>query len=413
MSNTINRRAFLHQAACAAAGSTILPNLAFAADKPPATAPAPEWRNRKDTMGYARLGRTNFMTSRAVFGAGGLYRGGGSLTLLEMALDRGLNYIDTGRPYKQSEAALSDLLKTARDKVWICSKAGHIGWPEQSLKPGQHKEAAKLYTDQLHESLKQLRVDTIDCYMVQGVEHDWVVTSEALYGAFDKARKEGKVRFYGLSTHTNVPKVCELAVKTGWYDVIMLAVNPNSLADLSPVIKKMREAGIGLVSMKTSGPIGRDKKAYDEAYKQDFEGKELSPYQRAYAYLLSRGGIDAFISHTPNRQILEENLAVPTLKLSQASLDRLERMAITEARGSCRHCGQCTSACPKGVNVADMLRYHAYVHNYNEREVAKALYDQLGRDKASLCTACGKCTIACPESINLAGVISSLQVDFA
>lgn len=415
MANRLNRRTFLEQTARTAMTGAVLGSLnAFGDEGPADTQPALEWRNKQPTMTYARLGRTGFMASRMVFGAGGLYgRGGGDTRLLEVAIERGMNYIDTGRAYAKSESIVADIARRHRERAWIVSKAGHIGWPDMKIQPGQDAEAAKLYTDQLEESLRQLQVDTIDCYMVQGVEHEWIVTMDALYEAFVKAREAGKVRYFGLATHTNVPRVCALAAETKRYDVVMLAVNPNSLPDLAPVIKKLHEAGIGVVSMKTSGPITRDPKVYDEHYREMFAGQELSPYQRAYAYMLFRGQVDASNSHMPNRRILEENLAVPTLKLSQAQLDRIERRTLAETRGSCRHCGDCNRACPEGINVADMLRYHAYVHNYRQRDVARALYETLGKDRAHWCTNCGACQVACPESIDLAAVISSLRLELA
>lgn len=412
MSDGMNRRTFLRQAARTAAAGAVIGNLElFGDDGSATTQPALEWRNKQPTMTYSRLGRTGFMASRFVFGAGGLYSRGGDMRLMELAVERGVNYLDTGRAYANSEAIIADFVKRHRDRVWIVSKAGHIGWPDMRIKPGQGAEAAKLYTDQLEESLRQLKVETVDCYMVQGVEHDWVVTMDELYEAFTKARTAGKVRYFGLATHTNVPQVCELAAKSKRYDVIMPAVNPNSLATLGPSIKKMRDAGIGVVSMKVSGPIRHNPKVYSEHYKQMFAGHELSPYQQAYAYMLFRGGIDAFISHTTNVKILEESLAVPTLKLGGAELNRIEEQTRNESRGACRHCGSCNHACPVGINVADMLRCHAYIHSYHERDVAKALYDALGRDRAHLCTDCGACQMACPESIDLAKVISALRIE--
>lgn len=369
-------------------------------------------------MSYSRLGRTNMMVSRCVFGAGGLYRTGGDLRLLETAIDRGMNCIDTGRAYGTSEAAISGILRRHSDKCWIISKAGHIGWPDMIVKPGEDSKAGKLYTDQLDESLRALQVDHVDCYMVQGVEHDWVVTMDGLYDAFTKARQAGKVRYFGLSTHTNVPKVCSLAAKSGRYDIVTLSVNPNSLkggpADkqvqpLAPVIQAMREAGIGVISMKTSGPIAKDPKVYDQTYDATYGGLKLSPYQQAYAYLLARGGVDAFVSHMPNYKILEENLAVPTLTLSQAAMDGIEERALADTRGACRHCGACSRACPEGIPVADMLRCHSYVHTYGQPEMAKALYETQGKDQTASCRDCGTCRGVCPESIDLPAVISSVR----
>ena len=73
MSDKMNRRIFLGQAVDAAAAGAVLGSLGTQVSaKPPVTQPSLEWRNRQPTMAYAKLGRTNFMASRCVFGAGGL-----------------------------------------------------------------------------------------------------------------------------------------------------------------------------------------------------------------------------------------------------------------------------------------------------------------------------------------------------
>jgi predicted aldo/keto reductase-like oxidoreductase len=415
MSDGMNRRMFLGRAASVAAGGTILGGLqALGQQTRPATGPALEWRNRQPTMSYAKLGHTNFMVSRCVFGAAGLYDGGkGDLRLLETAIERGMNYIDTARGYGQSESALAGIAKRHRDRVWIVSKARDMGYPRNVISRGEDARAAKLYTDQLEESLRQLAVDVIDCYMVQGVEHDWIVRMDSLYEAFSKAKKAGKVRYFGLATHTNVPDVCELAARTGRYDVVQLAANPTSLEELAPAIKKMRAAGIGVVSMKTAGPIGRNPKVYDGRYDSTLMGRKLSPFQRAYAYMLARGGVDAFNSHMPTRAILEENLAVPTLKLARADLDRIEEQTLAETRESCHHCGRCSRACPNGLNPSAMLRCYSYKHHYREPKMARAQYVMLEGNPAASCVGCGRCRDVCPASIDLPGVISSLRADMA
>lgn len=420
MAKPMNRRVFVGQMAKVVAAGALVRGLETAQAETPATGPAPagtqpalEWRNKQPTMGYTRLGRTNFMTSRCVFGAGGIAGRGGDLRLLEMAVERGLNYIDTGRAYPKSEATIAGLVKKHRDRVWIVSKAGHIGWPDMTIKQTEDAKAARLFTDQLDESLRELTVDTIDCYMIQGAEHDWIITMDALYDAFVKARKAGKVRYFGLATHANLPKVCELAAESGRYDVVMLAVNPNSLADLAPSIEKMRKAGIGVVSMKTAAPIRQNPKAFDEKYAGMFGGMKLSAHQRALAYMLFRGGIDAFNSHITSREILDENLAVPTLKLGSAELDRLERAAVAEARGACRHCGACARACPEGIRVSDALRCHAYAHGYGDREAARALYEVSLRAQASRCRRCGSCQAVCPEGMDLRAVVASVNAEMA
>lgn len=370
------------------------------------------WRNKQPTMGYRRLGRTGFMSSRIAFGAGGLFQTGGSTRVLEMAIERGLNYLDTGRAYRQSEATLAPLLKQHRDKLWLCSKAGDIGWPTMKVKPGQDALAARMYAEQLDESLRQMRVDHIDCYMVQGVEHTWVVSMDSIFEAFEKARKAGKVGAFGLATHTNVREVGAAAIETGRCDVIMLAVNPASFhAELKDTIRSLRDAGVGIVSMKETGTFGKapGQAAYDHLYGETFAGQTLSAHQRAYAYMLHVAGVDVCNIHMPNHKIMEEDLALPMLQLGRAEAGRLEQRVLAEVGGACRHCGRCTHACPNGVQVADMVRYHAYVHHYGDRAFARWQYGLAGGGRAHACTPCGRCADACPEPIDLPEIVQSVR----
>jgi len=412
MSSSISRREFIGHSARAVAGSYFLAEGVNAVGAEQATTQAAEklvWRNKQPTMAYQRLGRTNFMTSRLVFGAGGLYRGGGPLRLLEQAIEAGVNYIDTGRPYTGSEAAIAPVIKKSAGKIWITSKAGHIGWPDMQIKPGQDAEAARLYTDQLNESLKALGTDHIDCYMVQGVEHEWVVRMDSLYEAFQKARQAGKVSYFGLATHTNVEQVCLTAARSGRYDVIMPSIHPGSVAGLRPAIEAMRKAGIGLVNMKTGGAVRKNKQEFEKLYEGLFADQELSAYQRAQAYMLHRGRMDAFNSHMTNFTMLRENLAVPLVKLSQADLDQLESTVTAEAAGACHHCAACKGVCPVGLDPAAALRYYAYEQHYSSAEAEQALCRTALLGCMEACRQCGACGAICRAGIDLPSVVAHVR----
>lgn len=408
MGQELDRREFLGRAA-GLAGAMLAGNSLAAGETATAPASRPA-TTQPGGMGYTRLGRTGFMTSRLVFGAGGLFSRETSLRILEYAIERGVNNIDTGRAYTNSEASIAPVVKRHRDRLWITSKAGHIGWPDMRIQPGQDAKAAELYTTQLEESLRALNVDTIDCYMVQGVEHEWVVTMDALYAAFEKARQAGKVRYFGLATHTNIPTVCKAAAETGRYDVIMLSVHPGSLASLSDTLQTMRKAGIGIISMKTSGQIRDKGPDFEKLYGQQFAGRNLSPYQRAYAYLLGSGKIDAFNSHMPNLKILEENINAASLDLAAAEWNRLEPLAVAEACGACVGCGQCIAACPAGRNPAAAVRRQAYTSRYLAAEAEAALATAALTARGGACQACGSCSRVCPAGIDVSAAVQAAEI---
>lgn len=294
-------------------------------------------RNERPGMQYRKLGRTNFMASRLVFGCGAALAGGKAVKLLDQAFEAGINFYDIGSNayYRGSEQNLAPFLKAHRDEVWVSSKAPlriptehKLGQP---LTAEQGKLMAQQWTEYFEASLRDLDVDYVDAYYLMAVGDPVIVKCEQLYEAFVKQRDAGRVGHFGVSTHKRAQQVLEAAVETGWYDLAMIAITPAgwyewdsrsiaadtpSLKELRPVLDKARESGIGLVGMKaarylsqlTSGGKGNET-AFDSHYDEKLMSAKLSAFQRSYAYVLENG-IDVVNADMQNFAHFEENVAV-------------------------------------------------------------------------------------------------------
>ena len=100
----ITRREFLQYAAAAAAAPS-------------------EWRNRQSGMAYRRLGRTNCMISEFVCGGNTISPANNQH--VELAIDMGLNYLDTAPAYGrgQSEQGYRPVVAgSKRDRVFLATK---------------------------------------------------------------------------------------------------------------------------------------------------------------------------------------------------------------------------------------------------------------------------------------------------
>jgi aryl-alcohol dehydrogenase-like predicted oxidoreductase len=126
MSVPFDRRAFLAGTLAAAGGALVrTPHAAAAAG---ASTPEGEWRNRQPGMKYRRLGRTGFMVSEIV-------QGGDPVTPdnsrhVQVAVERGLNYLDTAPVYAggKSEPGFAEVLKAVgRDRVFLTTKVSAFG----------------------------------------------------------------------------------------------------------------------------------------------------------------------------------------------------------------------------------------------------------------------------------------------
>jgi len=330
---SMDRREFIKFSA-AVIGAPALLAAAGPETKEPAKADQVLHRNERPSMTYRKLGRTNMMSSRLVFGCGAALAGGKAVRTLDRAFEVGINHYDVGcnLAYKGSEKSLAPFYKAHREEIWVISKSPVRlkVQPGESVTVEQAQEAADGWAKQLDGSLGELETDHLAAYYLMGVGNPAVVRCEELYKAFQKAKTDGKVDSFGLSTHKNAQAVLEAAIETGWYDIAMIAVTPGGwydwdkkdlaegtppLAELQPLLAKARAAGIGLVGMKAARhlapkltALGRgDDTAFDKFYDEKFKTSPLSPFQRSYAYVLEHG-LDVVNADMQNLSHLEENV---------------------------------------------------------------------------------------------------------
>lgn len=115
--------------------------------------------------------------------------------LLDMALEAGINLLDTADVYGRgaAEEMLGRLLKGRRSKVLLASKV--LG----SLGPGTGGLSSKWIARALEGSLKRLGTDHLDLYMPHG--WDAGVPPEETFEALELLRKDGKFRVLGVSNY--------------------------------------------------------------------------------------------------------------------------------------------------------------------------------------------------------------------
>jgi predicted aldo/keto reductase-like oxidoreductase len=409
------------------------------------------WRSRDPRMDYRRLGRTNFMVSRIVAG------NAGDEALWRRMLDRGMNYYDTGRHYGNHEVNLSGFLGRYRDRLWVTSKAsGVAGWDKvdedvarlyrqaieaflgesggdllvlhnraiekqkatgekPDLRPAG-KRIAELYAQKLDESLGRMEIDHVDAYFMHGVELPWIFDCVEIWEAYEKAHTAGKVRHFGVSTHKHIKPVLAACVaanaKGPWrIDVIMPGVNPETFGQnndksfdhLRPELEALKEQDVGIIAMKTKGIQNRPVDAREKKFETLMGGKTFNEWERAKLWMLhlTEGLIDACIAAMANVQEMEADLALPMVQLSAAAERELRALVKLEMAASCHLCGECETNCPEHIAVTDMIRYHAYLHQYNDQTITKEAYRLAGYDPAKVCNNCGKCMDACDSGVDI------------
>jgi uncharacterized protein len=329
---------------------------------------------------YRTLGRTGLKVSVVGFGA--------MLTpepeVIRLAIERGVNYVNTARKYMggKNEDTVGKAVKGVRDKVFIATKV---------LSESRNK--ADVIRD-VEISLKALGTDYIDVIQLHdltGVERMFVAeTREAL----TLLKKQGKVRFCGVTTHQNEVAVLNALVDDPdrFFDTCLVKYNFKSDKTVTAAINRAAAAGIGVIAMKTQ--IG--------GYDTKGLGR-ITPHQAALKWVLQNPNVTAAIPGMKDLTQLKEDIAVMGMSLTYADLRRLDLYSEAIAPFYCNFCGSCEAGCPKSVKVSTVNRALMYAEGgYRDLSLARATYAELPpQATAAACGDCGGCVAHCVNGLDI------------
>ena len=204
------------------------------------------------------------------------------------------------------------------------------------------------------------------------------------------------------------------AAKVGGIDAIMLRYNFRTYGDdrLNRALDTAKEAGIGLLAMKTMASIPEDHEKV-----VDFRSKDFNLPQAKLKSIWADDRIDACVSEMENIQQVKENsaAAISTKKLSMGEFHQLNRLAALTAPYYCKGCSEiCESRIQSDLKVADILRALMYHESYGATERAKELYQSLSEGQRSLVNLdLGDASTACPQGIDIAQRVKKAEMALA
>ncbi len=150
-------------------------------------------------MEKVSLGNTDLQISRVGFGTMSLdVLNDSSETLLNHALEKGINYFDTADMYQQgaNESLIGRAFRGKRKDLILATKTGNkwrangSGWDWNPTK--------KNIISGIEESLQRLQTDHIDLYQLHGGTLEDPI--DDIIEAFELLKASGKIRYYGISS---------------------------------------------------------------------------------------------------------------------------------------------------------------------------------------------------------------------
>jgi predicted aldo/keto reductase-like oxidoreductase len=310
----------------------------------------------------------------SILGLGGMFDIPSNQLVLRQALKWGVTYWDTADCYEggRSERGIGSFFAKypeARNKVFLVSKS-------DARDPNG-------MTRLLDRSLERMKTDYIDLYFVHGISGVDELEKGTRTWA-EKAKAEGKIKFFGFSSHSNIEECLLEAAKLGWIDGIMMTYNYRIMhkTEVKEAVAACKEAGIGLTAMKTQGGWSFGSSSAAKLV-DTFIEKGFTDNQAKLKAVWTNPNIASICSQMPNITILMSNVAaaIDKTSLSAGDLRLLDQYAKETASNYCAGCSNiCETALGGSLPVATVMRYLMYYESYGDRHRARSLYGQLSSE---------------------------------
>lgn len=379
-------------------------------------------------MLYRKMGKTGDELSILGFGVMRLQEKKGKIIedmatrQIRLAIDRGVNYFDTGWGYHNgnSEPFLGRALGDGyREKIKLATKLPH--WLVKT-----REDMDKF----LNAQLGRLRTDHIDYYLIHGVDGEtWRTAKElGVIEFLDSAKKDGRIINAGFSFHGDKESFKEIVDACDWE---CCQIQYNYLDEQNQAgregLQYAAAKGLGVIVMEPlrggniAGKIPSAVQAiWDEA------AVKRTPAEWALRWVWNHPEVAIVLSGMNDEKHIEENIRIADEahpgSLTEEELrlvGRVEKKYRELMKVGCTGCGYCMP-CPSGVNIPYCFQVYNSLHMFGDARNAK-MQARLGYlmqlaglpgvrtpAYASQCQECGQCEEACPQQLPVSKLLEDV-----
>ena len=378
-----NRREFLKKSVLGISGAALIPGV-IKGNKPVASTYAPV------DLPVRTLGRTGIKTPLISFGTSGALDTG----FIRTAYEAGVKMFFSATYYGEgnNEIIVGEGLKgLPRDSFIVGTAVPPDGMDNRTGKFTGTFDADG-YIKKAEGSLKRFGLDYVDFFLFPYAGKKETVQDPGVLKALEQLKKQGKTRFVGIASHSDTEEALKAAAEAGIYDVAMISYNYKikNIDSLNAAIAGAVKAGMGIVAMKSTAGVFRDK-----------SGPQLNS-DAVLKWALQNENITSIVSGMTSLEQLQKNLTmIRNLKMSEQEMKDLNLAAIDSETGLyCQQCRQCIPQCPNNLDIPTIMRSYMYAYGY--KNTSQAYYNMANANFSDKpCENCGTCSVKCPSHFDV------------
>lgn len=331
--------------------------------------------------------------------------------MVEYAMKNGINYYDTAWGYHDgnSERVMGRVLSAyPRESFFLASKF-----------PGYDLSNMDKVVEIFEEQLKKCKVDYFDFYLIHNVCElnidDYLDEKHGIMKYLLKQKANGRIKHLGFSAHGEIPIIKRFLEKYGEY----MEFGQLQLNYLDWEFQKSKEKAKLLTSYNipvwVMEPLrgGRLAKLDDN---HEATLKSLRPESNipswAFRFLQSLPEVTVVLSGMSNMEQLTDNVNTfaedkPLDEKEMETILNIAREMTGKTKLPCTSCRYCTSHCPQGLDIPELIRL------YNEHRFTgggfiapMALQTYTENEMPSACIGCKSCEQVCPQNIKISDMMS-------
>ena len=311
-------------------------------------------------MKYRKLGNTGLIVSEVALGTmqfGGKMNMGNlgqedTTRMVKLALDRGINFIDTADVYSlgESETLVGNALRGVRKEIVLATKF-RLPMSENLNRSGATRVNIMR---EVEDSLQRLQTDYIDLYQVHGWDSNTPL--EETLRTLDDVVRQGKVRYIGFSNFMSWQAATAVMLQerlglekyvtaqmyyslvgrgiehefqsfAKYHNIGILVWSPLAGGFLSGKYSRANPAPVGTRFAEAGAFVPFDKEMgyrVVEALSEVARRHEASPARTALAWVLGRAAVSSVIIAARKAEQLEDNICATDLRLSEEDVRLLD-----------------------------------------------------------------------------------------